>query len=216
MTSGSENALEQLSKCLEFCQALASKGQHFHLNLTLGTSITISLETRENQPPRLVEETKKKKKSPSTLKRNLKRKEEFLKKKGSETKDATEKEPLPQNNSFDCDQCDQVFRTEKGLKIHTGKTHKVEILRESRQASPLKPSPAKEPPREEQCECCGDTMSPQHQCSKEEEEEEEEEDEEEESPSLDCKYLFYAGTPGLCIGCRKPVALHGVETRTKF
>ena len=81
MTSGSENALEQLSKCLEFCQALASKRQHFHLNLTLGTSITISL----------VEETKKKKKSPSTLKRNLKRKEEFLRKKGSETKDATEK-----------------------------------------------------------------------------------------------------------------------------
>ena len=80
MTSGGGNALEQLSKCLDFCQALASKGQHFTLNLTLGTSVTFTLETREKQPSKLMEKVEKKKKSPSTLRRNLKRKEDFSEK----------------------------------------------------------------------------------------------------------------------------------------
>ena len=52
MTSWGEDALVQLTKCLEFCQGLASKGQHFNLNLTLGTSIPISLETNKSQPAR--------------------------------------------------------------------------------------------------------------------------------------------------------------------
>ena len=180
MTPEGENALQQLSKCLDFCQALASKGQHFNLNLTLGTAITISLETRENQPSRLMEKMEKKKKSPSTLKRNLKRKEEFQKKKCSEnTKESSEKEAPPQKKSFDCDQCDQIFSSEKGLKIHIGKTHKVEILRENHQATSLKASPSKEPIRE--CECCGDTMSPHHQC-------EESDDDEPPEPIFSCEY----------------------------
>ena len=73
----------------------------------------------------------KKDKSPSTLRRNLKRKEDFLKKKSSEaTKETSEEEVPIQKKSFECDQYDQVFNSERGLKIHTGKTHKVEILRE--------------------------------------------------------------------------------------
>ena len=88
MTSEGEDALVQLTKCLEFCQGLASKGQHF--NLTLGTSIPISLETNKSQTARLEE---KKRKSPSILKRNLKRKEELIRKKCSETaKEASEEE----------------------------------------------------------------------------------------------------------------------------
>ena len=177
MTSEGENAPQQLTKCLDFCQALASKGQHFKLNLTLGTSITISLETKENQPSRIMEKMDKKKKSPSTLKRNQKRKEEFVKKKCSDkTKEQSEKEFPPQKKSFDCDQCDQVFSSEKGLKIHIGKTHKVEILRGKQQETSLTASPPKEPPRE--CECCGDTMSPNHQCASDEETDEEESNEE--------------------------------------
>ena len=142
MTSGGEDALQQLCKCLEFCQALASKGQHFTLNLTLGTSLTVSLVTRENQPSRLVE---KKRKSPSTLRRNLKRKEEFTRKKCSETmREPSEEETSLQEKSFKCDQCEQTFSTEQGLKIHTGKTHKREALRSDCPDPLPKVSPEKE------------------------------------------------------------------------
>ena len=99
--------------------------------------------------------------------RNLKRKEDY----SEATKEQSEKEASIQKKSFMCDQCDQVFNSERGLKIHTGKTHKKEILRENPESSALTLSPPKEPPR--QCECCGDTMSPEHQCDETPPEEEE-------------------------------------------
>ena len=170
MTTGGEDALEQLTKCLDFCQALASKGHHFNLNLTLGNSITISLETKESQPTRLEE---KKRKSRSTLKRNLKRKEEFLRKKCSETtvtKEQSEEETSLQKKSFDCDQCEQVFSTDQGLKIHTGKTHKREALRSASPVPLPKVSPGKESPREGHhgdqalpCTKCTQTFNTKHQ-----------------------------------------------------
>ena len=101
MTTGGDPAA--LSQCLELCQALASKGQKFTLNLIhTGTSFTFALDTREaptSRNTRSVElkrkqkvrpstspEKAKKKPSPSTLRRNQRRKEEFQKKKLEELK----------------------------------------------------------------------------------------------------------------------------------
>ena len=128
-----------LNQCLEFCQALATKGQTFSISITHGPSFTFSLDTRGDNTPVVMKN--KKKPSPSRLRRNQKRKEDFLKKK-LETSSGT----------FKCDQCENVFNSEKGLKIHKGKMHKkVEVLRsDNPERSSLKSSPPKESVQEEQ------------------------------------------------------------------
>ena len=134
-----------LTQCLDFCQALENRGRQFNFNLTLETGFTFSLDTRgEHNQPKIHKE--KKRKSPSTLKRDLRRKEEFQRKKGSDTP----KETALQAKSFACDQCEKVFGTEKGLKLHTGKKHKTEILRSSSPAPSLQVSPLKDTVRDEQ------------------------------------------------------------------
>ena len=50
------------TQCLAFCQTLASQGQAFNFALTLGTSFSFSLDTREGAPVKQV--TRKKKKKP--------------------------------------------------------------------------------------------------------------------------------------------------------
>lgn len=115
----------------------------------------------------------KKKLSPSQIRRNLRRKEEFCKKKSKPSKESTENEILADSNlekearkekGIDCNLCGKSFESENGLKIHKGKSHK-EILRSSTdEASSLSLSPEKEAPREEKCVCCGKVMSPHHQC----------------------------------------------------
>ena len=131
-----------LTQCLEFCQALASKGQAFSISLTLGSSFTFSLDTRGDTAPAGV--MKKKKASPSRIRRNQKRKEDFLKRKSEVSSEV-----------FKCDQCGKLFNTENGLKIHVGKAHKkIEVLRLQQEESgntSLEVSPAKEVQREEQC-----------------------------------------------------------------
>ena len=69
------------NKCLDFCQALSSQGSDFKFSLTMGANFSFSLDsrvlardTRANVPP-------KKKPSPSTIRRNARRREEFLNKK---------------------------------------------------------------------------------------------------------------------------------------
>ena len=139
-----------LTQCLDFCQALENRGRQFNFNLTLETGFTFSLDTRgEHNQPKIHKE--KKRKSPSTLKRDLRRKEEFQRKKGSDTpKEAPEVETVLQAKSFACDQCEKVYVTEKGLKTHTGKKHKTEVLRSSSPAPSLQVSPLKDTMREEQ------------------------------------------------------------------
>ena len=123
-----------LTQCLEFCQALASKGQAFSISLTLGSSFTFSLDTRGDTPAGVM---KKKKASPSRIRRNQKRKEDFLKRKSEVSSEV-----------FKCDQCGKLFNTENGLKIHVGKAHKkIEVLRLQQEESgntSLEVSPAKE------------------------------------------------------------------------
>ena len=68
------------TKCLEICQALTSQGKTFSFTLThTGSSFTFTLDTKEKEAS--MKTMARKKTSPSTQRRNAKRKEEFLKKK---------------------------------------------------------------------------------------------------------------------------------------
>ena len=68
-----------VSQGLDFCQTLATKSLTFSFTLTLGDSFSFSLDTNEKEA--LASKAKKKKKTPSTLRRDAKRRAEFLKKK---------------------------------------------------------------------------------------------------------------------------------------
>ena len=125
----SENNSDLASQCMAFCQALASKGQNFSFTLNVGSSFTFSLDTRGNGSTTL----SKKRKSPSTQRRNSRRRAEFLAKKHgpppekehSSMETTPEKEAEPEEKKvFKCDQCENNFKSENGLKIHIGKTHK--------------------------------------------------------------------------------------------
>ena len=76
MTAVSETNLA--TKCLDFCQILSSQGLAFKFSLTVGSNFSFTLDTKV-----LASDTqaKKKKSSPSTIRRNARRREEFLIKK---------------------------------------------------------------------------------------------------------------------------------------
>ena len=166
MTAVNETDSSLTTKCLDFCQALASQGKEFKFAITVGSTFTFSLDTREGKetlPTRS-------KKSPSTQRRNAKRRKEFLIKKS--TSESTGLEPnqksKKQGKGFQWDQCDLDFKTENGLKIHKGKSHKEvsspEKKRRSSSKSSLILSPIRNQVRVEPCHNCGMEMSPSHQC----------------------------------------------------
>ena len=62
------------TKCLAFCQALSSQGKAFQFSLKVGSTFSFTLDTRCKETL-----ATKKKASPSTLRRNAKRREDFLK-----------------------------------------------------------------------------------------------------------------------------------------
>ena len=70
-------------KCFDFWKALSSQGMAFSFSLTLGSNFSFSLETREVVPHSVIKDKAWKKKSPSTIRRNARRREEFLQKKQS-------------------------------------------------------------------------------------------------------------------------------------
>ena len=119
-TMGEKNS-NLATQCMAFCQALASKGQIFSFTLKVGSSFAFSLDTRGNGTSSLT----KKRKSPSTRRRNARRRAEFLAKKcGPPEKSTPEKVARPvKAKEFKCDQCEKDFKSENGLKIHVGKTH---------------------------------------------------------------------------------------------
>ena len=157
-SSGENSVLA--TKCMDFRHALASQGKMFQFSLTIGTTFTFSLDTREGKetlPAR-------NKKSPSTLKRNAKRRQEFLKKKSE-----SNQMPAEKNDAFQCDHCEVVFKTRNGLKIHIGKTHKETVkspekLRETSPKLPLAVSPPRVTSRIVPCNNCGEEMSSTHLC----------------------------------------------------
>ena len=66
------------SQCLAFCQTLASQGMDFSFSLTINSTFTFSLDTRKIKGNTTLA---KKRLSPSTQRRNTRRREEFLKRK---------------------------------------------------------------------------------------------------------------------------------------
>ena len=151
------------TKCLAFCQALSSQGKAFQFSLNIGSTFSFTLDTRCKETL-----ATKKKASPSTLRRNAKRREEFLKRKRQpaqhQEKSETVKEKPRQRAAFQCDQCDNHFKSESGLKIHIGKSHKAqqaaEILRGDPEEEALNISQQSEVTREEVGEEKGEPVSP--------------------------------------------------------
>ena len=106
MTAAASEDLSPLAtKCMEFCQALASQGKTFSFNPTTGLGFSFSLDTRGSGKPTsdMAEQVKKRKKlSPSDIRRNQRRHQEFLRRKSEGRKDegvvvlpSPEKECLP-------------------------------------------------------------------------------------------------------------------------
>ena len=113
-------------KCLDFCQALTGQGIPFNFTLNLGSCFNFSLDTRKKATsPEIV----KKKLSPSSLRRNAKRKEEFLKKKSelvSKSCDNSEVETSIQGSeTFNFDKCDYQDNCKVSMIKHVDKEHKV-------------------------------------------------------------------------------------------
>ena len=157
-----------VSKCMDFCQALASQGQVINFSLAIG-SFSFSLDTRSKVPGT------KKKASPSTLRRNAKRREEFNLRKQqipsaripTESDSASSEAPI-------CNHCEFQAASEKGLRQHVRMKHKTtateltaspENLREQKESTTsLNCSPLILNTREENCQNCESTFSPGHQC----------------------------------------------------
>ena len=117
------------SKCLEFCQTLVSQQQHFSFSLTVGSSFSFSLDNRKesiNLETRKVTSLKKqmprKKLSPSQVRRNLKRKQDFLKKKSEHSERGSSALKV---KTFECDHCENIFKSESDLENHMECAHKV-------------------------------------------------------------------------------------------
>ena len=106
-----------VTKCLDFCQALTNMGQTFSISLSIASSFSFSLDTRKTTAEGAVK--RKKRASPSRLRRNQRRKEEFLKRKT---------EPPSEEEAFKLKECGKSYKSENGLKIHKGKAHKKEII----------------------------------------------------------------------------------------
>ena len=94
------------NKCLDIYQALTSKGCVLTFSLNIGSNFSFSLDTRVSSTST---EMVKKKLSPSAKRRNVRRKEEFIKRKSEALKKSEnnlEVETSSQVETFQCDQCD--------------------------------------------------------------------------------------------------------------
>ena len=176
MTAVSDVNLPLVSKCMDFCQALASQGQTFHFSLNMGPTFSFSLDTRGKAMKGPV----KKKESPSTQRRNARRREEFLSKKRQtfSTVDSTVEKAAV--SSFPCDQCDYTNASERGLRQHQRMKHgKPQLDAQLQSSSPSTPetmrkptsysdalavSPIEDSTRAIPCNNCDEDMLPNHIC----------------------------------------------------
>jgi hypothetical protein len=116
------------NKCLEFCQALASQGQKFSFSLNTGCNFNFSLDTKEKSTSldtsmvSTLQQSMKKKLSPSQLMRNMKRKQDFLKLKSEKSKTVLSQQ---NKNPFLCNQCEYSFKLKNDLENHIENMHKV-------------------------------------------------------------------------------------------
>ena len=156
---------------------LASQGQAFNFSLAIGSSFSFSLDSRTKAEGTVI----KKRVSPSTLRRNTKRRKEFIMKQQlSSNRITSEKETA--SKVLKCDQCDYEGASEKGLTQHKRMKHKkpaadighqlpttpqagTGILRSRNESTEsLICSPLLANTREENCQNCEAPFSPGHQC----------------------------------------------------
>ena len=137
MTAVGESDSSLAAKCLDFCQTLAGQGLAFNFSLSISSTFSFSLDTREKGRVLATQGKTKKKSSPSTLRRNARRKAAFLQRKQNPTTAFSEVDvdhpaaELPQQgevNTFNCDICGKAFKSDNGLKIHKGKSHQTSDL----------------------------------------------------------------------------------------
>ena len=124
----SEDQLPLASQCLALCQTLASQGKAFSFTVTLGSTFTFSMDAKESAaalPKR------KKKSSPSTLRRNAARRVKFLNRKVEKASvvevqcpPGISHTPVPfsamevERESFKCYHCGERFASNVSLMSH--------------------------------------------------------------------------------------------------
>ena len=157
-----------LSKCLDFCQALSSKGQAFNFSVAIGPDFTFSMDTRSKAASPGI----KKKASPSTLRRNARRREEYLQRKQNPSPVNSTEEVDIVSDALSCDQCDYKPASEKGLRQHKRMKHKPsqpalttpEKNRTSSSVASLAVSPSAEASRIMPCQDCENDDCSTHCC----------------------------------------------------
>ena len=172
MAAVDEVDLTLVSKCMAFCQALAIQGQAFNFSLAVGPTFNFSLDTRGKV---LKGPVAKKRTSPSTLRRNAKRREEFVnKKQQSPSAQIPARDSAAAVETPKCDQCDYEAGSEKGLRQHVRMKHQggatsghktpENLRRQGDCTKSLTSSPLFLNTREESCLNCEGPFSPGHQC----------------------------------------------------
>ena len=113
-----------IDKCLAFCQSLAMSGQKFSFTLSIGKD-NFAFSNKELGSSSCT----KKKKSPSQIRREQRRKtERSLKKAAEPTEKVVEASESVESGSvinavnFQCCQCDLNFKAEEDLNAHIGGT----------------------------------------------------------------------------------------------
>ena len=132
-----------MGKCLAFCQTLVTSKQKFTFSLCIGKD-TFTFDNKELES----RSCSQKKKSPSQLRREARRKEEHKLKHASKTtekvvshnSDTTDKhdalaeaEQVSEKETaasleINCNECDFKSATEKGLRIHSRMNHRISQL----------------------------------------------------------------------------------------
>ena len=159
---------------------LSSQGQIFNFSVAFGPDFTFSWDTRSKEASPVT----KKKASPSTLRRNARRREDYLKRKQNPSSVNSIEEVEVVCNVLNCDQCDYKAVSEKGLGQHKRMKHKPSQLASTcdanSQSTPEKTRMSSSmtslvelnslsPAREEICRNCEGPFSPGHQCENVEE-----------------------------------------------
>ena len=73
MTAVGESDSSLAAKCLDLCQVLAGQGLAFNFSLSIGSTFSFSLDARGKGQALATQGKTKKKKTPSTMRRNARR-----------------------------------------------------------------------------------------------------------------------------------------------
>ena len=105
-------------KCLELCHALTNQRQAFKFSIMLGTSFSFVLDTRSQED---TQQCMKKKPSPSSLKRNQRRRQEFCERRKTED---PEVKVTHKKAKYKCELCDFEINSQRELETHMERKHK--------------------------------------------------------------------------------------------